>query len=237
MVHAKVLIGVATEEYSRRADFYDYFNMLDKNSVTTICLFVHERSPARARNVIAEQALKNDCTHVLFIDDDMAFRADYLNRLLKHDKDIVSGLYLTRVYPHQPLVFDMADDQGKCLFAYLDEDTPDLMPVVAAGFGFCLIKTDVFRKMEKPWVRLGELDPQEWSDDIGFFNRARAVGYQPYCDTTVQCGHIGTMIIWPNKVEGKWFAGYDTIGIGYEAESERQMVNVPQASPDVVWKK
>jgi len=234
-VDTKVLIGVPTEEYARRSDFYDYFNLMHKPAGSVV-LFCHERSPAKSRNILIEQAEKCNCTHVLFIDDDMAYPADGLTKLLENaDKDIVSGLYFSRAFPHQPLIFDVADENGACLHMYLEEDTPRIVPIVAAGFGFLLVNLESIRRMEKPYVRLGELDPQEWCDDIGFFNRARKAGLQAYCDTEIRVGHIGTMIIWPNKLDGKWYSGYDTTGIGISGQNGRLMVNAPQANIDIVY--
>lgn len=225
------MIGVSTQEYSRRADFYDYFNLLDKPE-GSIVLFSHDRSPAKSRNIIAEEALKYDCSHVLFIDDDMAFRSDALKQLIQHNVDIVTGLYLSRAYPHTPLIFEGEDDDG-AFPIYLDES--GLVPITAAGLGFILIKTDVFKVMEKPWVRLGELNPQEWCDDIGFFIRVRKAGFKMFCDTNCQLGHMGTMIIWPNKINDEWFAGYDTQGIGMNQSNARQMINVPLVNKSIEY--
>ena len=225
--NTQVLIGIVTGEYARRADFYDYYNLLDKPGH---CYYLpcHDRSPAKGRNMIVEAAFQHDCTHILFIDDDMAYPPDSLMKLLEHDKDVVSGLYLTRAYPHQALIFDVADDSGACLHTYLTKDVDGLIPIVAAGLGFCLIKTEVFRKMEKPWIRLGELDPEQWCDDMGFFKRVREAGFQPYCDTNVRIGHMGTMIIWPDRKEdGQWLTGYDTNGTG--------MIRTPQFYPEMKY--
>lgn len=223
----KVLIGVPTQEYARRADFYDYFNTLEK-PFNTIVMFCHDRSPAHSRNLIIEQGLTHNCTHVLFIDDDMAFRPNALNQLLEHDVNIVSGLYLRRDYPHQPLIFDYADDEGKCLYSYLDDDVSRLKEVVAAGLGFCLVRTEVFKVIDKPWIRLGELDSEQWCDDIGFFSRVRKAGFKSFCDMECRIGHIGTMIIWPNRNGKIWFTGYDTGGKG--------MINTPQINPNIEYK-
>lgn len=222
----KILIGVSTGEYARRADFYDYFNMLKKPD-NSLILFSHDRSPAHARNIIAQTALEHNCSHVLFIDDDMAYKPEALYQLLEHNKDVVSGLYLGRAYPHQPLIFDLADDDGKCLYAYLEGNESRLIPIVNCGLGFVLIKTEVFKNLEKPWVRLGELDPQEWCDDIGFFNRVRNAGFELYCDTECRVGHIGTMIVWPVYKDGAWYTGYDTGGKG--------MISTPQIEPGVEY--
>ncbi len=228
MVYNKVLIGVITGEYSRRADFYDYFNLLSKPA-GSLSLFCHDRSPAKGRNLVIEQAFEHKCTHILFIDDDMAFKENALSQLLEHDADVVSGLYLSRAYPHQPLIFDVADDSGACLHTYLFGNEPRLKKIVAAGLGFCLIKTSVFNELEKPYIRLGELNQEEWCDDLGFFKRVREAGFEIYCDTECRLGHMGTVVIWPNKSEsGQWLTGYDTNG--------KDMLNTPQISLDAGYK-
>lgn len=223
MVDQKVLIAYVTQEYARRADFYDYLNLMIKPA-SWLMLPCHDRSPAKGRNLIIEAAKEHKCTHILFMDDDMAPREDALMRLLQHDVDIVSGLYLARMYPHQPLAFDIADDSdSSCLYMYLTDDTHGLREVVAAGLGFCLVRTAIFDKLEKPYIRLGELSAEDWCDDIGFFNRVRKAGIKSYVDTDCKVGHIGTMIIWPNVDNGKWFTGYDTSGPGH--------INIPQIIP------
>jgi hypothetical protein len=228
MVENKVLIGVITQNFVPRPDFYDYLSLMKRpeNSLEVKC---HDRSPAKGRNLVIQAAIENKCSHLLFVDDDMAMKEDALFQLLEHDKDIVSGLYLIGSYPHQPVIFDVADETtGACLYCYLDGNEPRLKPIVCAGFGFVLIKMDVFSRLEKPYVRLGELDPEHWCDDVGFFNRVRKVGIQSYCDMECRVGHMKTMIIWPDKVDGKWFSSYDTNGIG-------MAINVPQAVPDEVF--
>ena len=207
--NVKVLIGASTGEFPRRADFYDYMNMLEKPADSVI-MFSHERSPAAARNQIFQQGLEYGCSHILIVDDDQAFRPNALNLLLEHDVDIVSGLYFGRAWPHKPLIFDLADEEGACRYYKMNGMTKRLVPIVAAGFGFLLIKTEILNKIEKPWVRLGELNPQEWCDDIGFFKRVREAGIKSYCDLECKIGHIGSMIVWPTRVENEWYAGYDT---------------------------
>jgi hypothetical protein len=79
----KVLIAVPTLEYARRADFYDYINMIDKNipNCEVGQTFAHGQSPARNRNTMIEIALKNNFTHMLFLDDDVVPRPDIIKKL------------------------------------------------------------------------------------------------------------------------------------------------------------
>jgi hypothetical protein len=219
-----ILIGVPTADMARQAEFYDYFNALDK-PLGTIITFAHGQSPARGRNLIIQQAIKHDCSHIMFFDDDVRIPSDALNRLLAHDKDIVTGLYLMRNSPHQPIIFDIAYDDGKCRFVKLTPEHKGLIEIVACGLGCCLIKTDVFRQMEEPWIRLGECEPDNWCDDIGFFNRARKQGYKLYCDLDVRVGHMAAVTLLPTRdANGNWHVTYDTRGI-----------SAPSMSLDGMW--
>jgi hypothetical protein len=228
----KVMICIPTSEFARRADFYDYFNALEKPEGTMVT-FSHGQSPARNRNIMIRIALENDATHCLFLDDDMAFKPDLLVKLLKHDLDIVGGLYLMRNYPHLPIMFDESYEDGRCRFKFLHPNDKGVKEVVNTGLGCCLIKTDVFRKMlgkEDPakftWITLGEAEKDHWCDDISFFNRVRKAGIKLHVDLEIPCGHIMSAIIWPNRDNdngGKWFTAYNT--------GAAEMFQVPQHVP------
>lgn len=224
MVDSKVLIAIPTAEYARRADFYDFLGLLEKPE-GSYQLSSHGQSPAAGRNVAIKYALENDFTHILFIDDDTAFASDSLMKLLARDVDIVTGLYLMRNYPHRPIIFDVALDSGECAWHYLKSGETGLVPIVATGLGFCLIKTSVFSKLEAPYIRLGQCDPENWCDDIDFFNRCRKSGVELFCDLDVHIGHIASMILWPVYHEGNWYTTYDTKGTG--------AVTIPTAKQEV----
>lgn len=226
----KLLIGYPTLEFSRQAMFYDHINALSKPE-GTIVTTTHGQSPARGRNMIIQEALRNECTHVMFFDDDLAFAPNTMMNLLAHDVDMVTGLYLMRNHPHQPIIFDIAQHDGKCTHHYLDDNAKGLVEIVAAGLGACLIKTEVFVKMRDedthyksmvpyPWVRLGELEIDHWCDDIGFFRRATRAGFKLFCDLETPIGHMGTCTFWPNRINGVWHTAYDTAG--------REVINAPQ---------
>lgn len=208
---AKVCIGIPTAEYARRADFYDYVDLLEKPE-GTVQSKAHGQSPARNRNLIIREALKNDCTHIFFLDDDVAPPLDIIPRLLAHDKDIVTGHYLMRNFPHQPILFDASMDDGRCVFRFYRENDTGLVEVVNCGLGAVLIKIDVFKTMPEPWITLGEAEPDSWCDDISFFNRARKLGYKIFCDLDVKVGHFATVLLTPEYENGEWYISYNTAG-------------------------
>jgi hypothetical protein len=224
----KILIAVPTAEMGRRADFYDYFNALDK-PVGTMVSSAHGQSPARNRNMMIRLAINNDCTHIFFLDDDLTFQSDSLKRLIAHDKDIVSGLYLMRNYPHMPILFNYIAPDGRCLHYFPKDGESGLMECKSFGLGCVLIKTDVFRSMTEEckkddWVRLGELERDHWCDDIGLWNRVRSYGWKLHCDLDTQFGHMAQVTIYPAYKDGKWMVEYDT-------QSKDGRVAFPAARP------
>ncbi len=217
----KLLVGLSTQEHIRKADFLPFFLGLEK-PVGSLMTTVHGQSPAQARNVIIDQAIDNGCTHIFFMDDDMTPPPDTIMKLLAHDKDIVTGLYLMRSYPHFPVAFDAAFDNGYNKFIYLSGDKGGLVEITNCGLGCVLIKTDVFKKLEKPYVRLGEIQKDGWCDDVGFFNRVRAAGVKLYCDMDTRVGHLTSVAIWPNKVGDAWYSEY---------KSDKGNILIPQTIP------
>lgn len=226
----KLGIGIPTAEFARQAIFYDYFNMMYKPE-NSIILSTHGQSPARGRNMIIESALTQDCTHILFLDDDVLHPSDIVEKLLRHDKDLVTGVYPMRNFPHQSIIFDVAESDGRAYYYYPEDgDGNSLVPIVAAGLGACLVKCEVFEKMPRPWITLGELEKDHWCDDISFFKRFRDSGFQAYCDLSVQCGHMATVTVRNEYVDGKWMTTYDTGG--------SSKVNIPlirETHPKKYW--
>lgn len=208
---SKVLIAVPTAEFARQARFYDHLALLDKPE-GTIMSYAHGQSPARNRNMMIAQAQEQNCTHIFFVDDDLVMPTDTLTKLLEHDLDVVSGLYLMRSVPHQPIAFENVQPDGRCIHLYLNEDDgttkEGVVPMVASGLGVLLVKMHIFDRLEKPYIRMGELEPDMWCDDLGFFQRLRQSGFTEfYCDLNVRVGHMATSVIWPARSpEGKWGA-------------------------------
>jgi len=215
----KVVIAIPTMEMARQAKFYDYIFAIDKPADTALSL-AHGQSPAQNRNIMIENALESGATHIFFIDDDVLIPKDSLYRLLAHDKDIVSGLYLMRNFPHAPIAMNVSLSDGRCRFKFLQSEETGLVEVVNFGLGCCLIKTDVFRKVDKPWITIGQMNAVEWNDDIQFFNRCREkFGYSLWLDLDVRCGHMATATLWPqyNEDQKQWLTIYDTQGVGHAA--------------------
>lgn len=212
MSNYKVFVGYRTPGFSKNDMFYTYLSAMKKPD-GTMESGARGQSPARNLNILIKQAIANEYTHILCLDDDLAFPPDMLMKLLAHDLDIVSGFYCMRSFPHKPIVFKKTDELGRLTEHFYPTDDK-LHEVAAVGLGCVLIKLDVFKSLEYPYIRLGEIegDKDHWCDDVGFYKRVREAGYKIFCDFSIQVGHMASCTIFPSYKDGKWFIAIDTNG-------------------------
>ena len=124
-----------------------------------------------------------DCA--LFVDNDMAFPKDALERLLVEEKAVVGVQYIMRSEPYR--VTAWADVDGKPVqmnTPYWREGTHE---VAAVGMGLTLIGREVFEKTPQPWFDFGEYP----GEDIHFCMKAREAGFKVWLNCDMEIGHVG----------------------------------------------
>lgn len=163
-----------------------------------------------SRNELAKKAIKSGADYVLWLDSDMIFNPDTMERLMKHMEDgldFVSGLYFRRVSPFTPVIFEhlnITDDDHAEWINFDKYPRNSLFEIEGCGFGCVLMRTQMLLdvmaendgKCFNPLAALGE--------DLAFCMRARESGYKLYCDSSIQCGHYAHLLITE--------AFYDSIG-------------------------
>lgn len=149
-----------------------------------------------ARDKIAMDALANETDYVMWLDSDIIYPADIVSKLMAHKKDMVTGLYYKRTPPYTPCIFHVEDEK---LVPYMDYPEDSLFQISAAGFGCILVKTEVIRGVHDRFG--GCFFPVNGigGEDLSFIRRAQDCGYEIWCDSSIQCGHIGQRIIMPDK--------------------------------------
>jgi GT2 family glycosyltransferase len=146
---------------------------------------------AIARNKLVNFSMDTD--YLLFLDSDMIPPPDLIERLLEHDKDIVSAMAFQRSYPHKPTALRLVKEPADYLPIKFEED---LQEVDAIGCACLLIKTDVFKKLNHPWFDFSVYKQgQALGEDIKFCQKAKEAGYKIFVDTELECGHITDRII------------------------------------------
>ena len=152
-----------------------------------------------SRNILAATAIDGGYDRVLWLDSDMSFEPDLMERLIA-DMDtgleFVSGLYITRKEPIKPCVYSELrmryDGQTEIVYC---EPWPENSVFEIAGCGFGCVMTDVallnrvFEKYKHVFTPI-----PGWGEDISFCIRARECGAKLWCDSRIQLGHIGQAI-------------------------------------------
>jgi GT2 family glycosyltransferase len=189
-----VLIGIPT------LGLMDYRFWL--STVTCELSFKHSffpivrRLPDLARNELADMAVNMGYTHILFLDDDMAFdQTNIFVQLLSHNVDIVGVKAYTRQAPHYPCVFFKGNEETQ-FYKEVDFDSVGLREVDAIGASMLLVKTDVFKNMTKPYFEFRDVKiigkgESAFGEDILFGKKAKEAGFKVWCDTDVEIAHIG----------------------------------------------
>lgn len=128
-------------------------------------------------------------THVLFVDYDVLPRSNTLTKLLEHDKDIISGVYLT--IQKFNITWCLSREKPFKLMNF--EDLPNNpFKVTCACNGMCLVKMEVFDNIEWPYWRteFGVDGHTKTGSDLYFFDKVAAAGYDIWVDPKVKCGHF-----------------------------------------------
>jgi len=177
---------------------YDLVNMVANHTLNTndaISLKISQGTLiANQRAELCLDAMREKCTHVLFIDSDMRFPHDMIERLLEHDLDIVATNCARRRMPTGPTA-QIYKENGERELVYTMPETTGLQEVGSVGMGVMLIKANVFAALSEPWFETPwRHDKRGYiGEDVFFCKKARDAGFKIWIDHDVskEIGHIG----------------------------------------------
>ena len=140
-------------------------------------------------------AMAEGCTHILFVDSDMTFPQDMIERLLAHDLDIVATNCARRRLPTGPTA-QRYDENGERVLVYTMPESTGIEEVGSIGMGVMLIKRKVFEALSEPWFETPWRNDKRGyvGEDVFFCRKAQAAGFKIWIDHDVskEIGHIGT---------------------------------------------
>lgn len=153
---------------------------------------------AENRNYSVVEAMKEGCSHLLFIDDDMVFPEYTLDTLLEANKEIVGVNSHSRILPLSSTVGQL-DENGNYKEPDKHSDWEMKMPTELfeaffVGTGVMLIDMKVFTKIDKPWFKFEANDNGmiTLGEDAWFCKKCRERGIKVWCEPTLTIGHIGS---------------------------------------------
>lgn len=203
----KVFIGTPAYQNTVHAEYCislsRTINLLEKNNIETIVMIKMSGSLlSLERNKIVEEFMKSDCTHLLCIDNDVAWQPEAVFKLLEYNEDFVGGVYTTKL-SKEFIVRLKINENGGLYYK------GNLIEVNAMPAGFMLISRNVIQKMFEHFPELkffGEeaerpvryalfntilRDEQFWGEDFTFCMRAQEAGFRLFIDPSLKFNHAG----------------------------------------------
>jgi len=141
-----------------------------------------------SRQALADSAIKEGATHLLFLDSDMVFPPDLISRLMAHGKDLVAVPCTTRKFP---LSTNVTGSDNVRIFPIPNE----LFKAARVGTAFMLISLERLAKMPRPWfgVEYNKETEKFKGEDFFFCDMWRENGGEVWCDGTLtpEVRHLG----------------------------------------------
>jgi len=189
----KILIAIPTARNIEPDTFKSIYDLEVPEGYETIFQYFYGYNIDQVRNLIADWVVKG-FDYLFSVDSDIAFPPDTLKRLLAHDKDMVSGLYIQRK-PGQHIleVYEHNGKGGVANIPYEKIVGRGLIEIASCGFGCVLVKAEVMRSIPYPHFKYySAIDHRNTiSEDVDFCRKALSAGFKIWADTSILCRHIG----------------------------------------------
>jgi hypothetical protein len=144
------------------------------------------------REKLLVSALKRDCTHIFFLDDDMSFPPEILRWLLLAKKKFVAAAGVTK------------SDESHCVAVDLDNDFVDLktcravVEVRSVGLACALIELEPLKKSRPPHFMMEWVpdEKKQCGEDVYFCARWLELGESIWIhrDASRALGHVGSYV-------------------------------------------
>ena len=142
------------------------------------------------RHRLVAEAYEFDATHMLWVDSDMRFPKDSLNRLLNAGKHVVGANYARKEPECRPTASALSGEPLGTLAAGLVE-------VEHMGFGLLLVAMQAYDALTFPFFNFEPIPPANvrfLGEDVTFGKKLRAAGVGMFCDTDLSryVQHVGS---------------------------------------------
>ena len=157
-----------------------------------------------ARNLAVKQFMKGKKKYFLFIDDDTIPEVKDIQKLMKHNKAVIGGLYnllITRIdgtLGTKPSAYTLIPNHTSLDGSVAVIPKTGLQEVIGMGTGYMMIHRNVFMTMPQPWFEFTWVDKEHTAfegEDLGFCRKASELGFKLWCDTDCQAAHSKEFLI------------------------------------------
>jgi FkbM family methyltransferase len=190
----KILIAIPTAKNIEPDTFKSIYDLIVPDGYETDFQYFYGYNVDQVRNLIADWVVRG-YDYLFSVDSDIAFSPDTLIKLLAHDKDVVSGLYIQRMPGQHTLeIYEHTPQGGVAQMPYGKLKGRSLVEVAGCGFGCVLVKAEVMQAIGYPQFKYHSAinHSDTISEDVYFCEQARNKGFKIWADPSVLCRHTGS---------------------------------------------
>ena len=190
----KILIAIPTARNIEPETFKSIYDLKIPEGYEATFQYFYGYNIDQVRNLIADWVVKG-FDYLFSVDSDISFPSNTLERLLAHDVDVVSGLYIQRKPGlHILEIYEPNENGGVVNMPYPKLKGRHLVEVAGCGFGCALVKAEVLQTIGYPQFKYySAVDHRNTvSEDVDFCKKARDKGFKIWADPNVLCSHTGS---------------------------------------------
>ena len=193
-VTKRILIGIPTARNIEPDTFKSIYDLVIPAGYKADFQYFFGYNIDQVRNLIADWVV-NGYDYLFSVDSDISFSPDTLTRLLSHDKDVVSGLYIQRK-PGQHIleIYEPTPTGGVTNMPYGKLKGRTLVEIAGCGFGCVLVKAEVMKAIGYPQFKYYSAISMNdtVSEDVDFCRKAKDKGFRIWADPNILCRHTGS---------------------------------------------
>ncbi len=160
-----------------------------------------------SRNILADIAIKNDHTDIIFVDWDISFEYDAIYKLISRNVDVVAGIYPYKEYYKSGYPVEIKLDKDNYPVINAEEKlieteyvpagflriTVNTLKKIAENFPLYKDGNGLYRYFENGMGFLHEGDNTDYGEDLFFCKLCQKAGIKVYADPTIEFIHYGTL--------------------------------------------
>ena len=133
------------------------------------------------RETLVMRAIENKRTHIMFLDDDMAFEPRVIDVLFSRRLPIVATNYMIKTVEKDKFVAVGLDRRTRVSTL---RNSTGLVPIAYTGFGVSLFEMAVFRSTPQPWFAPKWIEDKKvyTTEDNPCYERLANAGFPCYLD-------------------------------------------------------
>jgi hypothetical protein len=148
-----------------------------------------------ARNRLANKAINDHYTHVLWIDSDMVFNEKVYEDLMDVGKEMVCGAFVSRRPPYGPCVYNSIEENA---IEKVNDFGKTPFRVDGCGFALVLTSVELLQAVTQKFGTCFQPTPY-YGEDLAFCWRVKQLGREIWCEPTVRPGHIAHVPVYAGQ--------------------------------------